>query len=92
MATKDELLAELRGTVSREELAKLVKEMKAAAAKTPPDWKKMERTCPKCGKKGTIDPDFGVRVVRGVERHQSWCKECRANTDYTKKPRVYKQR
>lgn len=51
------------------------------------DWTKEEHTCPKCGHKGMVDPDFGYRVVRGVERKQSWCTTCRATTSYYDKPR-----
>lgn len=36
---------------------------------------------------GPVEPDFGVRVVRGVVRKQSWCKRCRAETQYAQKPR-----
>lgn len=45
-------------------------------------WKDVITTCTKCGKIGRVDPDFGVRVVRGLEHKQSWCKECRAATNY----------
>ena len=45
-------------------------------------WKKVKHTCPKCGHTGPVNPDFGIRVVRGVERLQSWCADCRAHTNY----------
>lgn len=47
-----------------------------------PKWKKTEHTCPKCGFKGMVDPHFGLRLVRGVERLQSWCANCRSTTNY----------
>lgn len=54
------------------------------------NWKKVPHTCPKCGKQGHVDPDFGVRVVRGIERLQSWCHDCRATTNYYSAPRKKK--
>jgi len=34
--------------------------------------------CPHCGHRGSIEKDFGVRVMRGAVWPQSWCKACRA--------------
>lgn len=51
------------------------------------DWTAEKHTCPKCDHTGFVDPDFGVKVVRGVERRQSWCKTCRATTSYYDRPR-----
>lgn len=36
-------------------------------------------TCPRCEHEGPIDRDFGVRVMRGEVKPQSWCRVCRAN-------------
>lgn len=63
-----------------------------AEKKTPPvekkvDWHKRIHKCPKCGHTGPVDTDFGTRVVRGIERLQSWCMKCRAGTSYYDKPR-----
>lgn len=35
--------------------------------------------CPHCGIKGKVAKDFGVRVLGGTVRAQSWCRECRKN-------------
>jgi hypothetical protein len=34
--------------------------------------------CPRCGREGPIDRDFGTRVLNGRRRPQSWCRACRA--------------
>jgi hypothetical protein len=52
-----------------------------------PAWKKTDKTCPNCGETKRVDPDFGVRVVRDVERAQPWCRECRNKTNYHNRPR-----
>ncbi len=50
------------------------------------DWTKVEATCPKCGKHGKVDPDFGViRKSDGTTRKQSWCRDCRNATSYHKR-------
>lgn len=38
-------------------------------------------TCPHCGIIGVVSKDFGVRVLGGTVRPQSWCRECRKNPD-----------
>ncbi len=45
------------------------------------DWTKEIHECPHCGAVGTVAVLFGIRVYRGVERKQSWCKTCRASED-----------
>lgn len=55
------------------------------------DWSKEIHTCPKCGFRGAVDPHFGWREVRGIERKQSWCHTCRAKTSYYDKPRKAKR-
>jgi hypothetical protein len=35
--------------------------------------------CPRCGRMGRTDVDFGTRVVRGQRRPQSWCRACRSS-------------
>ncbi len=34
--------------------------------------------CPRCGRVGPTDRDFGTRLLNGKRRPQSWCKTCRA--------------
>jgi hypothetical protein len=63
-------------------------------AKTPAgetDWTNVFHTCPKCKHHGPVLPDFGLRPVRGIVRKQSWCHNCRATTNYYKKPVVQKR-
>lgn len=33
--------------------------------------------CPRCGHVGPTEQDFGLRVIRGERRPQSWCRACR---------------
>jgi hypothetical protein len=33
--------------------------------------------CPNCGRSGHIETDFGMRLLRGRRRPQSWCRKCR---------------
>ncbi len=68
--------------------AKPASETPKPAQQFSPHWKKVEHTCPKCGLHGFVDPDFGVRVARGIERKQSWCFDCRAKTNYYNKERL----
>jgi hypothetical protein len=87
------------GELSREDLLEiLARELlekrsreKAKVQPTPPqsrtDWARVFHTCPKCGFHGAVDPEFGVRMVRGVEQKQSYCKRCRATLSYYNKPR-----
>jgi hypothetical protein len=56
-------------------------------AKWDPKWKTERKVCPHCGETKVVDPDFGVRNVRGVERPQPWCRNCRATTNYHNLPR-----
>lgn len=53
------------------------------------DWRTCPRKCPKCGFEGFVIPDFGVRIKNGIEKKQSWCKTCRAGTNYHAQPRKY---
>ena len=34
--------------------------------------------CPRCGRSGLLDQDFGTRVLNGQRRRQSWCRRCRS--------------
>ncbi|MFZ5472210.1 MAG: hypothetical protein ACOZIN_22490 [Myxococcota bacterium] len=35
-------------------------------------------TCPRCGRHGHLDTEFGTRRLQGKERPQSWCRACRS--------------
>lgn len=59
------------------------------APEPEPDWRKVKKTCPHCGKSKFIDPGFGFAMKRGVRRPQSWCVDCRAQGNYESKPRKY---
>jgi hypothetical protein len=34
--------------------------------------------CPRCGRTGRLDQDFGTRVLNGRRQRQSWCRRCRS--------------
>ena len=70
-----------------EQIVKLAHEAALEAKARETDWKKVVRTCPRCGREGNVDPMFGIKSVRGVVSPQSWCSECRAET-----AREYRQR
>ncbi len=38
------------------------------------------KECPRCHRTGEVDRDFGMRMVRGEARPQSWCRGCRSAT------------
>lgn len=46
------------------------------------------KTCPKCGFTGNTLVFFGTRVMRGVEKPQSWCRECRKHERKGKSPKA----
>jgi hypothetical protein len=37
-----------------------------------------EACCPRCGRRGPTERDFGTRLLNGKRRPQSWCRGCRA--------------
>lgn len=76
---KLDLVMKLLSKVSEEKIREML-----AQVEGPKDWKKTERTCAKCGLEGFVDPDFGIRTVRGKEFAQGWCRTCRNTTQYTK--------
>jgi hypothetical protein len=42
--------------------------------------------CPRCEKVGEVERDFGMRVLDGKRRRQSWCRRCRAAARATRGP------
>lgn len=34
--------------------------------------------CPRCRREGLTERDFGVRILEGERRPQSWCRRCRS--------------
>ncbi len=51
------------------------------------DWTKVKATCPRCGKTGRVQPDFGTaRRRNGTVRPQSHCRACRKQGTPTPKP------
>lgn len=65
-----ELVARLGG-------ADAVLERMAALEKAPPSTVPATSTCPKCEREGSTAEMFGLRVVGGKQRAQSWCRDCR---------------
>lgn len=66
-----------------------VRRKRGKPAKISAMWKDETKVCPACGKKKKIDPDFGVVIARGLQKPQSWCRQCRASTNYYNQPRKY---
>lgn len=61
------------------ETAELIQELRKRGVTELPHFKMTDRAeCPRCGKRGPIDRDFGTRVMRGTLWPQSWCRDCRA--------------
>lgn len=76
----------------RAEVEALKKALGAQAAeeekkKPVSHWHDTKKTCPHCGREKRVEPDFGVRTVRGIESPQPWCRECRNGENYHNKPR-----
>ena len=63
------------------------RESKVQEAAIATDWTKVQHTCPQCGTAGSVASTFGTKTVRGVERRQSWCFDCRSKTNYHDKDR-----
>lgn len=61
--------------------ADLLLEVLARGVKVMPPENLLNRQaqCPHCGEKGKVASDFGVRVLGGTVRPQSWCRDCRKN-------------
>ena len=61
--------------------SKAIKKKSKKKLDRPKDDRKQSKTCPKCGVEvSTVDQlhaVFGVRMVRGKEVPQSYCRECR---------------
>jgi hypothetical protein len=38
----------------------------------------MEAHCPRCGRRGSTEQEFGTRWIKGQRRPQSWCRLCRS--------------
>ena len=49
-----------------------------------------DKECPHCGKVKNVGRDFGIRYSRGIPGPHSWCRQCRANTNYRALPRKYR--
>jgi hypothetical protein len=55
-------------------------------------WEGKRRECPKCGKSKLMVEEFSAKPMRGVYYVQSWCRTCRATTNYNNRPRKYQTR
>lgn len=79
--------------LTKAELLALVKRLLRERRPPKPDatdWTKMKRTCPRCGRTGKVATDFGTKTGRrGNVTAQSWCRRCRAQTNYHARPRTY---
>lgn len=48
----------------------------------------LEKTCPRCGRKGAALTMFGVKIVRDIAKVQTWCRDCRSETSVTQSKRT----
>lgn len=55
-----------------------------------PKWEGQTHKCPHCKKTKDIVTEIGLRLVRGVERKQSYCRACRSSINYHALPRMVK--
>ncbi|AGC43236.1 hypothetical protein MYSTI_01905 [Myxococcus stipitatus DSM 14675] len=85
---QDALITGIAETWSRDDLYALLEAVRKRVEVI--DWTQVRRTCTNCDHEGPVDPDFGLRSSRGKPLPQSWCVNCRANTNYRAKPRKYK--
>lgn len=46
------------------------------------EWFNVFKVCPHCGEEKNVGRDFGTVIRRGRETAASWCKKCRANSNY----------
>jgi hypothetical protein len=61
-----------------EELVRLARQLERAEIVELPDVAPSTCRCPRCGRTGLVDQDFGTRVLNGRRRRQSWCRRCRS--------------
>lgn len=53
------------------------------------EWERVSAKCTRCGYRGYVLPDFGLRRSRnGYYIKQSWCKPCHGGVDYHPPDRV----
>lgn len=55
-------------------------------------YRNARRVCPHCLTSKLTVKDFGARPIRGIYYVHSWCRECRATTNYNARPRKYHTR
>jgi hypothetical protein len=55
-------------------------------------YKGKKKVCPNDGLTKDMVKDFGARAIRGVYYVHSWCRACRATTNYNARPRKYRTR
>lgn len=86
MEAKNQAISSKRTTITRTEISnlspsELLIELARRGIKQPalPAMLKAKTVCPHCDTEGQVEKDFGVRVLRGEVKPQSWCRECRAN-------------
>lgn len=65
-------------TTEQLQLAVALAAQLAGTQVTPVKMAPARATCPNCGHHGSVEHDFGTRVVRGTTYPQSWCRVCRS--------------
>ncbi len=72
-----EALSALKSAAPEDLLLEIIE--RGVTTMPPLNLMRQTTTCPHCGVKGQVAKDFGVRVLAGTVRPQSWCRECRKN-------------
>lgn len=74
---RSEAISALKSAAPEDLLLEIIE--RGVTTMPPLNLLKRETECPHCGIKGQVARDFGVRVLGGTVRPQSWCRECRKN-------------
>jgi hypothetical protein len=76
---RTEALQTLRNVAPEDLIQELIDRGVTAVLPSPSALLNKLSECPHCGKKGKVGKEFGVRVLGGTVRPQSWCRDCRKN-------------
>jgi hypothetical protein len=85
---RNEALQTLRNVAPEDLIQELIDRGVTAALPSPSQLLNKLSECPHCGKKGKVGKEFGVRVLGGTVRSQSWCRDCRKNPKANKGTRA----
>jgi hypothetical protein len=75
--TRSEAIGALKSAAPEDLLLELLE--RGVTSMPPLNLLTKKAECPHCGLIGPVSRDFGVRVLGGTVRAQSWCRACRKN-------------